>query len=218
MPRIETVQKARKDQGKCGKCGTPILAGDAYRHTTLKTGQRSSQRKVRCMKDGCSFRQSDLTISRRGEAYAVQEGLEDDVAYLREQAGVLVGGTSPANMNAVAEGRPVTDEEWLTDLNAIYESANDALGTAADALESVYEDYRESASNIEDGFGHETQQSQELNETADEIEAWAEEVREALNNSGIQSPEEVLESESDLEEWLESIIETVEEASTGCPV
>lgn len=46
----------------------------------------------------------------------------------------------------------------------------------AEEIRGLAEEKRESASNIEDGFGHETYQSAELNETADSLDAWADEL------------------------------------------
>ena len=43
----------------------------------------------------------------------------------------------------------------------------------AETVREVAEEYRESGQNIEDGFGHETYQSQELLERADEVEQFA---------------------------------------------
>ena len=47
---------------------------------------------------------------------------------------------------------------------------------AQEAVREVAEEYRESAQAIEDGFGHPTYQSDELNERADELDGWADDV------------------------------------------
>jgi len=46
----------------------------------------------------------------------------------------------------------------------------------AQTVREVADEYRESADNIVDGFGHETYQSDELAEKADELEGWADEI------------------------------------------
>lgn len=56
--------------------------------------------------------------------------------------------------------------------------ATDVTGYAEQVRE-VAEQYRESATNIEDGFGHETFMSQELNDKADEVESWADDLENA---------------------------------------
>lgn len=53
------------------------------------------------------------------------------------------------------------------------------LSEAAEAIREVAEEKRESASNIEEGFGHSTYQSDELNEQADSLDSWADKVESA---------------------------------------
>ena len=64
-----------------------------------------------------------------------------------------------------------------------------ALGEAASAIREIAEAKRESASNIEEGFGHETSQSDELNDVADTLENWADDV-EAVEVPDLPEPEE----------------------------
>ena len=52
----------------------------------------------------------------------------------------------------------------------------EALSNVAEMIRSIAEEKRDSASNIEDGFGHPTQMSEELEEIADSLEAWADEI------------------------------------------
>jgi hypothetical protein len=54
-----------------------------------------------------------------------------------------------------------------------------ALSDAASAITDIAEQKRESASNIEEGFGHATSQSEELESTADSLEEWAQEIETA---------------------------------------
>lgn len=60
----------------------------------------------------------------------------------------------------------VTDQSDL-------ESARD---DAAQAIRDIAEEQREKAGNIEDGFGHSTSMSEELEEQADELDSWADEI------------------------------------------
>lgn len=53
------------------------------------------------------------------------------------------------------------------------------LESAAGEAEAAADMFRENASNIEEGFGHETQQSAEMNEQADLVEQWATELADA---------------------------------------
>jgi hypothetical protein len=51
-----------------------------------------------------------------------------------------------------------------------------ALDDAASRVREIAEEKRESAQNIEDGFQHATYQSDELNDVADQLESWADEI------------------------------------------
>jgi hypothetical protein len=59
------------------------------------------------------------------------------------------------------------------------EDVQSALDSAAEAVKEIAEEKREGASNIEDGFGHETSASTELAEIADSLEEWADEISSA---------------------------------------
>lgn len=56
------------------------------------------------------------------------------------------------------------------------EDAQAVAGEAAEAIRDLANEKRESASNIEDGFGHATYQSEELEQQADDLDTWADEV------------------------------------------
>lgn len=60
-----------------------------------------------------------------------------------------------------------------------FESADDLtsiLGDIASEIRSLAEEKEEAASNMEEGFGHETYQSAEIREQAEQLESWADEV------------------------------------------
>jgi chromosome segregation ATPase len=52
-----------------------------------------------------------------------------------------------------------------------------ALESAADEIQELADEKHEGASNIEDGFGHPTEKSEELEQIASDLENWAYEVR-----------------------------------------
>lgn len=56
------------------------------------------------------------------------------------------------------------------------EDVRGALGEAAEAVREIAGEKEESASNIVDGFGHETSMSEELTEVADQLNSWADEI------------------------------------------
>jgi RNase P subunit RPR2 len=59
------------------------------------------------------------------------------------------------------------------------ESVEAVLQAAAESIRELAEEKREAASNMEEGFGHETSQSSELNDTADQLDEWADSVESA---------------------------------------
>lgn len=67
------------------------------------------------------------------------------------------------------------------------DDVTEILSTAAESIRELAEEKRESANNIEEGFGHETEKSSELNEIADNLESWADDVE---NNDVEDAPEE----------------------------
>lgn len=64
-----------------------------------------------------------------------------------------------------------------------------ALEEAATAVREIADEKREAAQNIEEGFGHSTQQSEELADIAETLEAWADEI-EAADIPDEPEPEE----------------------------
>jgi hypothetical protein len=56
------------------------------------------------------------------------------------------------------------------------EDVTSALEDAATAIEEIAEEKREGAQNIEEGFGHPTSASEELEQTADSLSDWATEI------------------------------------------
>lgn len=66
------------------------------------------------------------------------------------------------------------------------DDVTEILSQAAESIRELAEEKKESASNIEDGFGHETEKSQELNDIAEQLESWADDVE---NNEVPDAPE-----------------------------
>lgn len=77
MARIHVVQKARKDQGVCDRCGVKLSAGESYKWVGLRpSGPGSHLKKKRCT--SCpTWRQSELVFSKRAGIYAAMESWED---------------------------------------------------------------------------------------------------------------------------------------------
>ncbi len=69
-------------------------------------------------------------------------------------------------------------DQWERD-SASVETEDDvtsALETMASGIRELAEEKQESASNMEEGFGHETEQSMQLAETAEALSSWADEI------------------------------------------
>jgi ribosomal protein L37AE/L43A len=119
MPRITTVEKARQDQGNCGRCGKEIKAGDGYRWIKFRHGGRH----IRCLESGCAFRSSELTQSKMSEAYAAQEDAQDALT--------------------------TWDGEELSDLQDIAQEAADAIRSVAEEYQSsadaIHDNFSESS-------------------------------------------------------------------------
>ena len=56
------------------------------------------------------------------------------------------------------------------------EDVRSALTEAAEAVRELADQKREGADNIESGFGHPTSQSEELTETAESLDTWADDI------------------------------------------
>jgi hypothetical protein len=72
--------------------------------------------------------------------------------------------------------------DFKVDSETTLEDAKSFMEDQATAAGDVAEMYRESASNIEDGFGHATSASEEMEEHASEVEDWASTLRDCLDS------------------------------------
>lgn len=105
----------------------------------------------------------------------------------------------PSEMTSGKTAQLLAIGEALEDAVADAETPEDvktALEQARDDAESLKDEYEESATNIVDGFGHETYQSEELAEKASEIETWMDELESAISQVDVDELEQD-EGESD---------------------
>jgi DNA repair exonuclease SbcCD ATPase subunit len=174
MPRVTTVQRAKKSPGSCSKCQKAIKTSDSYRWWKPRYGRKH----VRCVQPACAPRASDLTSSDKlSRVYGAGESIEDAIEQFRK------------------------DKE--------IEALKGVLEDAAQELNEVAEEYRESASNIESGFnGNRMPMCDELEEKADNLESKAEEIESAagdledFDEDGAKEEAEA-EAESELDEFAE---------------
>jgi len=152
IAKLNTVKKARKDQGECGRCKSPIAAGDAYLWWT--TGFRSKAKSKRCEACGpppLSDRESNY---KRAAILAASEDFHGTIIDCLDREAIVC-----------------------------------ALESLAEALQEAASMFEESADSIEEGFGHETSQSEEQREHAAAVESAAEDVESAASELD-EEPEE----------------------------
>ena len=92
----------------------------------------------------------------------------------------------------------------------------DALRNAAEEAEMLADDIRTSAQSIEDGFGHETPQTESMNEAAENIDEWVEKLRDVaqeIHDEDNQDDEEAEAENQDQQRENPTTLKSLEEAS-----
>lgn len=97
-----------------------------------------------------------------------------------------------------------------SDLAGSVETMTDILNSSAEEVRQVGEEYRESAQNIEDGFGHRTSQCDEIEEKADNCDQIADSIEDAASQlESIEIPDELEDEPS--EDAKQDVIEAFQE-------
>lgn len=155
MARINTVQRAKKDQGSCGRCGKPITPGMPYRWRKPRYGGKS----IRCMDSACGFRPSEMTGSAHlqtiygaqedwQEAYARYTRGESDIAALADdlesasQAIREEGESYQESADNQGEYFPGSEQVETAEANATScgetaDRADELVGTLRDVVEAL---------------------------------------------------------------------------------
>jgi hypothetical protein len=106
--------------------------------------------------------------------------------------------------------------------SAGWETEDDAKSAAEDAasqIRELSEEKGEAADNMESGFGHETEQSQELRQTADDLESWASEVESALDSVSFPDAEDDnMPTNDEMEQWRDEAQQAIQYALDNSPV
>lgn len=166
MPRVNHIKSARpsKRRRSCFRCGHEIQVGEAYKKWSFRMRPRGSRTVYAC-KDH-SPRASDLTQSPHlAGFYSAQESATDALNDWRPEA------------------PPVGEEPDAAEVDSILESC-------AEEFRAVAEGLRESAEAITDGFGHETYQSEELEERAQTAEDAADQLEADFDVPFFETPED----------------------------
>lgn len=208
MPRINRVAKAQKDQGKCGKCQTPILKGMPYKWIKPRYGGK------RIVCDKCQFSDSDLTSSKMSQVYDA-----------RDSALAELGKWSPEDGAEALRDIGTTAAEAIREVGEEYQSSADSIhdrfseSTVADDCEEKANSLEDYASEIEEAVEDEFEEDdakQEAEEefetehpkpTDDQLAKWEEEREDYVEQ---QVQEKLL-------EWGEEARGKLEEALGNCP-
>jgi rubredoxin/DNA-directed RNA polymerase subunit RPC12/RpoP len=218
--RVNHVDKSNKDQGKCGKCGTELPKGSAYRWAK----GRYTSRKVRCTGPNCGFRPSDLTESKMSGVYAAQESLED---FLGQWS--AADGLEPVQSacSEAAEAIREVSEEYATAAEAM-SGAGEEMQSKADELESWASDI-ESAGEQGEEFEATYPDAIECPECLGKPAEGGETVEDSAEHQGegeylckvcnhVFEEEDTNADGQTLEEWADEIRSTVEDVAGSCPV
>lgn len=148
MTRINTVTKARKDQGICRGCGKEIKVGDSYQWIEFRFGGRT----VKC--SACRFRGSELTQSKMSGVYAAQEAMDDSLATFEKATDSVdlddIKADMEGNIDSIREVaqeyKDAADGMSQVSSNSIADELTekgDSLDSWADDLEVVMSDLEE---------------------------------------------------------------------------
>ncbi len=174
---------------RCESCGDDINVGDPYKWVKPRAHRATSGRKRNRHQACPGWKASELTSSEvLGIIYGAQEGAESDLA---------------------ATEVP-TDAD---DADSYTEALSEALSTFASEIEGAVEVRREAGQAIEEGFGHATEQSQQLEDDADSLDSWVQEINGVYFDS--YSGENI---EEDLETWADEQREKAEEMIQENPI
>lgn len=177
---------------RCEKCGKDIEIGMGYKHVSPRAHRAARGfRKIRCME--CpGWRQSELTSSPVLQVvYGGQEAASDALGQL----------TRPQELGDV--------EGVLSDVMGIVEEMAEQ---ATEASEMRFE----SADAIEDGFGHETEQSATLRDEGDALESWSSDLENlTLEEFAEEDTDELLEG---LDDWFDAVVGVADEEIGASPL
>ena len=168
MAKLYVTKHARpsKIERRCYRCRELVLDGEPFAYMGFKTGVGGFYR-YWC-KDHMQPKLSEMTSNPRLQT----------IAQTGEQVEEAIGGFLSDNSLGSKE-----------DLVS-------ALESAAEEIRGVAEEYTKSADNIEEGFGHATQQSDESREKGEALGEWADALESAAQEIRDIEPEPDEEPES----------------------
>jgi len=184
----------------------------------VKTVQRAQKDQGRCLNCG-----EEIKV---GDGYQYAKPRYGPRRCIHTRCGPFKGSQLTSN-DKLADLYAITEEmaEYDVTSDDSPEDVQSALDDFASRVREVAELYREVASNIEDGFGHATSQSEEAESNADELDGFADSI-EATDvpekpeepGDGPVTDEEMAEYEDALNTWAEEATTAVVGAADGCPL
>jgi hypothetical protein len=184
MSRINYVASARKRKdGKapheCYDCDQPIIEGQSYAWAQPSRYSARINWHSTCKAPPPSRLEAN---EKRSTAMAAFENGYDAIDLLRNE----------------------DDRGTDFDPEAFVERIKDeVLNVVGEGVREAAELWRESATNIEDGFGHPTSMSEEFEGYADDVDGVADEVE------GIEPEEYDAEQYNDVDEWIDATLDSV---------
>jgi hypothetical protein len=158
VQKLERVAKARKDQGKCTRCGDALPVGSPYQY--WYPGFRSNYKIVRCMKPECTPAPSERETSKFASVMAAQE--QFDVSLMDNKD----------DIEAAVQEFSSTVQELADE----YEEALSAWENGNEQLEEKRDHYQEQADELANWtFEGDEEPEKEEDEDDDKFgERWAE--------------------------------------------
>lgn len=172
VARITTVKSARKDQGECGKCGTPIPVGSPYLHYTV--GFRSHFKRVRCAAVACIPRPSERESSSKA---GPMSAIEDFAAQTFDTLDDLADGFQ----DVVDAFREYADE--CRDALDAWENGNSMLEERADGAEQAADELDGWEPESYDGDVDDDDNPTDADEYAEHVNAQKDAAEEALGDA-----------------------------------
>jgi hypothetical protein len=171
MPRVTTVQHARKSGHSCGKCNKPIKKGDTYKWWKPRYGGKH----FRCVESACAPRASDLTSSDKlSRVYGAGESIEDAIADFRKDKDIealkLALSDAAQELNDVAQ-------EYRDSASNIENGFNGNRVPMCDELEEKADNLESKAGDIESVDLEDFDEDAAKAEAEDEAEALIEKKR-----------------------------------------
>lgn len=183
VAKVVRVDKSRKDQGKCGRCGDELPAGSGY--IWWKMGFRSNYKYKRCLKAVCFPKPSERETNKTATILAAQETFDENIGELEDKGEIEIAVQEVgAAVREVAEEYQEALDQWEHGNEALQEQVDHYEGRA-DEVENWESSEAEEPEYCE---AHEEEQADtsECEDCQERREDWIQKIRDeaadAVNN------------------------------------